>query len=541
MTAAPRMLIFGSRGFLGGWMAAAAARRFDVVAAEGEERADIRDASACRRVMEAVRPEIVVLTAAISDIDRCEREPQSAEAVNVGGPANIARECARMGARLLFTSSGAVFDGTQAAYDENDTPAPVSVYGWTKLRAERAVASLLPEAVVVRLSLVIGLAHHSGTNALLNRLLACWAEGLTVEVPADEYRNALDAATLATMLVELAANPGAVGIYHAGSANALSRLEIACGLAQAFGYSRELVQPQLEAAVGRAPRGTVRISPAGQTCGLLRTIGFPLANKRLKGALMQLPKAIHELEYTHGSIYGEEEKAALLEVLEDSAPSCGPRVKAFEEAFAGYCGVSHALAVTSATAGLQLALMAAGVGPGDEVITTPLTWISTANAAAGLGATVVFADVDRRTLNLDPASVEGKITARTKVILPVHLYGQCCDMDALEALAKPRGILVVDDCAHAAGSGISRPQSGLAGRYLRVQLSPAEKHGHAGRRRYGHDGRFRIAPAHVGHEVSCAAARTIPRASIWPLTRPHSPWASDTGISISMKWATTSA
>ena len=167
---------------------------------------------------------------------------------------------------------------------------------------------------------------------------------------------------------------------------------------------------------------------------------------------MQLPKAVHELEYNHGSVYGEEEKAALLEVLAASAPSCGPRVKAFEEAFAAYCGVPHALAVTSATAGLQLALLSAGVGPGDEVITTPITWISTANAAAGLGARVVFADVDARTMNLDAASVAEKITARTKVILPVHLYGHCCDMDALAELSRPRGILLVDDCAHAAGA-----------------------------------------------------------------------------------------
>ena len=167
---------------------------------------------------------------------------------------------------------------------------------------------------------------------------------------------------------------------------------------------------------------------------------------------MQLPKAIHELEYNHGSVYGEEEKAALVEVLAQNAPSCGPRVKAFEEAFAAYCGAAHGLAVTSATAGLQLALSAAGVGPGDEVITTPITWISTANAAAALGASVVFADVDPHTMNLDPRAVAARITDRTKVILPVHLFGQCCDMDALGALARPRGILLIDDCAHAPGA-----------------------------------------------------------------------------------------
>jgi perosamine synthetase len=167
---------------------------------------------------------------------------------------------------------------------------------------------------------------------------------------------------------------------------------------------------------------------------------------------MSLPSAVHELEYNHGSIYGPEEAAAIAAVLADSAPSCGARVKEFENAFAGYCGADFGLAVTSATAGLDLALAAAGVGPGDEVITTPITWISSANAAAKLGAKVVFADVDPNTLNLDPGSVAQKITSRTKVILPVHLYGQCCDMDALSALARSNGILLIDDCAHTAGA-----------------------------------------------------------------------------------------
>jgi perosamine synthetase len=178
---------------------------------------------------------------------------------------------------------------------------------------------------------------------------------------------------------------------------------------------------------------------------------------------MELPKAKFELEFSHGSIYGEEEKAAVLEVLEASAPSCGAKVQQFEKEFAAYCGSSYGLAVSSATAGLSLALIAAGVGPGDEVITTPNSWISTANAAAVLGAKVVFADVDPCTLNLYPESVAGKITNRTKVILPVHLYGQCCDMDALNEIARPRGILVIEDAAHAAGAEYKGRKAGALG------------------------------------------------------------------------------
>jgi len=178
---------------------------------------------------------------------------------------------------------------------------------------------------------------------------------------------------------------------------------------------------------------------------------------------MPLPKALYELEFNHGSIYGQEEAAALVEVLQASAPSCGPKVREFEEAFAAYCGTRYGLAVTSATTGLELAMIACQVGPGDEVITTPLSWVSTANAIAARGATVVFADVDPGTLNLDPAEVARKITPRTKAILPVHLYGQCCDMDSLVEIARPRGIRIVEDCAHAPGATYKGRKAGSLG------------------------------------------------------------------------------
>jgi perosamine synthetase len=167
---------------------------------------------------------------------------------------------------------------------------------------------------------------------------------------------------------------------------------------------------------------------------------------------MQLPKAVYDLEYGHGSSYGAEEEAAMVQALRNGAQSCGPAVQEFEREFAAYCGAPQALAVSSGTAALQLAMIASGVGPGDEVITTPLTWVATANGAAAQGAKVVFADVDPRTFTLDPESVARRLTPKTKAIIAVHLYGQCCDMEALTALARPRGIRVVEDCAHAPGA-----------------------------------------------------------------------------------------
>lgn len=164
-----------------------------------------------------------------------------------------------------------------------------------------------------------------------------------------------------------------------------------------------------------------------------------------------MPEVKHGLKIEFGMSYGLEEAQALLECLKNNAPSCGKKVKEFEDAFAKYCGVTYAVAVTSATTGLTLAGVAAGIATGDEVITTPLSWIATASAFAGLGAKLVFCDVDERTLCMDPDKIEALITPRTKAIVPVHLYGQCADMNRIHKIARKYDICVIDDCAHNPG------------------------------------------------------------------------------------------
>ncbi|MEJ8845268.1 DegT/DnrJ/EryC1/StrS family aminotransferase [Variovorax rhizosphaerae] len=127
----------------------------------------------------------------------------------------------------------------------------------------------------------------------------------------------------------------------------------------------------------------------------------------------------------------------------------GPKVAQFEQAFAKNRGASHAMALNSCTAALHLSLLASGVGPGDEVITTPLTFCATVNAIIHAGATPVLADIDPETLNIDPEQVRLKITPRTRAIVPVHFAGRPCEMDALMALANEHGLKVIEDCAHA--------------------------------------------------------------------------------------------
>lgn len=142
-------------------------------------------------------------------------------------------------------------------------------------------------------------------------------------------------------------------------------------------------------------------------------------------------------------------RAAMDRVLDTNAYILGPEVKAFEEAFAAAHDVRHAVAVNSGTSALHLALLALGVGPGDEVITTPFTFIATVAAIGYTGATPVFVDIDPGSFTLDPSKIEAAITPKTKVIMPVHLYGQPADMDPILAVAERHGLHVVEDAAQA--------------------------------------------------------------------------------------------
>ncbi len=169
-----------------------------------------------------------------------------------------------------------------------------------------------------------------------------------------------------------------------------------------------------------------------------------------------------DLKTQYESIRDEIDRA-IDEVISTSAFIGGPFVGRFEKSFARYCGVSHCVGVGNGTDALRIALQALGVEPGDEVITTALSFIATSEAITMAGAKVVFVDVDRNTYNIDPEKIEEKITAATKVIIPVHLYGQPADMDPILKIARKHGLRVIEDAAQAHGAEYRGRRAGSMG------------------------------------------------------------------------------
>jgi dTDP-4-amino-4,6-dideoxygalactose transaminase len=166
---------------------------------------------------------------------------------------------------------------------------------------------------------------------------------------------------------------------------------------------------------------------------------------------MQMKVPFLDLKAHHASVR-DEINDAIQEVIDECAFAGGPFVRRFETDFAAYCDCAHAIGVGSGTEALWLALLALGVGPGDEVITVPTTFMATAEAITYCGARPVFVDVDESTYTMDPTALENAITARTKAIIPVHLFGQPADMDPILEVAREHGLFVVEDACQAHGA-----------------------------------------------------------------------------------------
>ena len=189
------------------------------------------------------------------------------------------------------------------------------------------------------------------------------------------------------------------------------------------------------------------------------------------------PVPVEDVTRWHAAI-ADELREAFEACLPASRFTLGPRLRAFEDEFAAYCDATHGIGISSGTAALTLALRALGVGPGDEVITVPNTYVATVFAVSYVGALPVFVDVDPVTANMDPARVAAAVTPRTKAILPVHMYGQCADVDAIRAAAP--GIPVLEDAAHAHGATLRGRKAGSLGEIAAFSFYPSKVMGALG-------------------------------------------------------------
>ncbi len=260
-----RLLVSGAGGFVAGSVVKQAAAEWEVHAlSRGPallkgpglhwHRLDMCSATELRTLVAAVKPDAVIHTAAIADIDYSEAHREEAHRVNVGMSTALAEGCTDVGARLVYCSTDNAFDGARGMYTEADPPSPVNYYGETKVEAEGVVRARCPDAIVARVALVTGL-HVLGTgNSFLARMMASFEAGKPVGVPEMEIRTTIDVITLGRALLELAAN-ASTGTVHLSGNDRLNRYEMVRRIAARLGYSADLVRPSDPSGIpGRARR-----------------------------------------------------------------------------------------------------------------------------------------------------------------------------------------------------------------------------------------------------------------------------------------------
>jgi dTDP-4-amino-4,6-dideoxygalactose transaminase/nucleoside-diphosphate-sugar epimerase len=443
-------------------------------------RCDVRDLTAA----DLVGVDTIVSLAAISNDPAGDLAPNWTVEVNQDATIRLAELAKDEGVRrFVFASSCSVYGaGGDDLLDESSEQGPLTVYAVTKQATENALNELAAEdfrVVSLRKATLFGVSPRMRLDLVVNRMVSHAMTGKSIEVHGgDQWRPLLhvrDAATAYLRCVELpdAATPVADAFNVVGEN--VTVLDLAGRVSDALGgvsldvqaggldqRSYRVSGEKFERLVGFEPsmtieRGVAELRQAlrfrkattddpqySTVASLKALITRPARDGGEKVRRTFLPFALPML--------GREEEQEVLDTLRSGWLTTGPKTKLFEARCAEYLGVRHAIAMNSCTGALHVGLASIGIGAGDEVITTPISWPATANVVLHLGAKPVFVDVEPDTLNIDPRKVEAAITPRTKAILPVHIAGQTCDMDALSAIAERHGLALFEDAAHAMGA-----------------------------------------------------------------------------------------
>ena len=471
-----KMLITGISGLLGNNIAYYLGKKYDVLGLYHDhpvtikgirtDQCNLLEREAVQKILKTFGPDIIIHCASLTNVDECERDLESTRTINVKPIKNLVTAINKAETHLIYISTDSVYDGIKGNLSEEDQVNPLNIYGQTKLEGERAIGEW-PWSLVLRTNLF-------GWNIQEKKSLGEW---ILFELSANKSINGFQDAIFSTIytmelarVIDIALQKGLTGVYNCGSSDACSKYEFALKIADRFGLDQSLIKSiSIDDFQFQARRGK---NLSMNTKKIQEDLDYHLPSIDqsvdkfyrdfkcgLPAEIKNIPKKIKTqkpvIPYGRQWI-DENDIQAVIQTLRSERITQGPKVEEFEQALAEYCGAKYAVAVNSGTSALHIACMAAGVKTGDEVITSPITFVASANCAVYCGAKPVFADIDPRTYNIAPEEILKKISSRTKVIIPVHLAGQSCDMDSIQKIVRQitpgRKVFIIEDACHALGS-----------------------------------------------------------------------------------------
>ncbi|MBF0523091.1 MAG: UDP-4-amino-4,6-dideoxy-N-acetyl-beta-L-altrosamine transaminase [Candidatus Omnitrophica bacterium] len=475
-----KLLITGISGLLGSNLAYVLKNRYEIlgwyhdhpisVVGVSVRRVNVLDKNLLKTSLVEFQPDIIIHCAAQANVDACEENPRLAESLNVQGTKNLIESVASLPIKVIHISTDLVYSGKKGRYKETDALQPVNYYGKTKVSAE-IIVSKFPRSVILR-------TNFFGWNVREDKhSLAEWAiEEISHHRPIlgfkDVYFSSLYTFDLAEIVHKIIARD-LQGVFNCGSSTAVSKYNFVKAIARKTGLATLYIKPVFVDAVGLpAKRGknlSLNVAKLSKGLGLKLPTIEETMNRFIKDYKRRVYDQVRSWQAkvyypTMETIpYGrqnldEDDIEAVVAVMKTGNLTQGPKIPEFENALCQVTDASFAVAVNSATSGLHIACLSAGVGPGDEVITSANTFVASANCAVYCGGKPVFADIDPRTYNISPEEVERKISPRTKAVIPVHFAGQSCDMETIKEIVnraeKKFGhkIFIIEDASHALGS-----------------------------------------------------------------------------------------
>lgn len=472
-----KILITGASGLLGSNLALFFREQADVIGVVKEHavvipgvtiiHADLTLRRECRRVIDEIQPDSIIHCAALANVDICEQDTARAELLNHHLSQNIVESTLELSCKLIYISTDAVYEGTQGRYRETDACLPVNYYGRSKLFGEQEFLRH-PRALIARTNFFgWNVQNKEGLGEwVLNRLI----QGKEVRGFRDAFFTSLYTLDFGSIIAQ-AIEKDLRGVYNIASRTTLSKYEFAARMAQLLGVSEKCIQSiAIQEHRFQASRGS-NLSMEVAKLEKDLDIRLPTFEETLrhyvedyrKGVYEQIQKyraaAAHPLFISYGcQSIDQDDIDEVSSTLRSSYLTQGPKVAEFEQGLASVVQSAYAVATNSATSALHIACRVAGITEGDEVITSPITFVASANCALYCGATPQFADIDLKTYCIDPEEIAKKITPRTRVIIPVHLAGQSCDMKEIRVVAKraekkfQTRIFIIEDASHAIGS-----------------------------------------------------------------------------------------
>ena len=400
--------------------------------------------------------DIIINCIGLTNVEECEKDYEAAFKTNVKIAENIAKACQRAKIKLVHISTDHLFDGSIAFANEEEKKVPLNNYAKTKAKGEEIVLQNCSDALVIRTNFFGWGPNYkpSFSDKILNNL----EKGISSRLFKDVYYTPVSVGTLKKQIY-LLIQKKAKGVFNISSNERITKYQFGILLAKTFGYNKNLIEPISIKEISNLTLRPREMSLSNHKLSVFLSESIPSLEDQIKQVKIEENKNKERMIIPYGrQDISKKDIESVVNILHSDYITQGPTIQKFEKRIADYCGAKYAHSCNSATSALHIACLSLNVKKGDLVWTSPISFVASSNCALYCNADVDFVDIDPISYNMSVNSLEKKLVKAKsegrlpKVVIPVHLSGQSCEMDKIYSLSKTYGFKIIEDASHAIGA-----------------------------------------------------------------------------------------